>query len=98
MNVTRLELVLRIVGGGLAGAAAWEIGRSQFAASVPSSSSFFLFTYVLLYLVVLLSFVLAFALTPRLTTRPFFWLLHKVVNTPITDIVAAAGGLAVGLL
>ena len=98
MNVTRLELVLRFAGGALAGAAAWEIGRSQFAASVPPSSSIYLFTYALLYLLVLLSFALAFALTPRLTTRPFFWLLHRSVNTPITDIAAAAGGLAVGLL
>ncbi len=98
MNVTRLELVLRFVGGVLAGAAAWEIGRSQFAASIPSSSSIHPFTYALLGLLVLLSFAVAFSLTPSLTTRPFFWLLQKSVSTPIADILAAAGGLAVGLL
>jgi uncharacterized protein YacL len=98
MTVTRVELVLRLVGGALAGAAAWEIGRGQLAASIPSSSSIYLFTYALLSLLVLLSFALAFALTPSLTTRPFFWLLQKSVSTPITDILAAAGGLAGGLL
>lgn len=98
MSVARLELVLRVVGGLLAGAAAWETGRLQIVPAVPFLSSWSYLTYFILALLALLAFAAAFALTPHLTTRPFFWLLHKVVTTPIVDILVAAAGLVVGLL
>ena len=98
MSVARLELVVRFLGGVLAGAAAWEVGRNQLVASIPALSSWSYLTYLVLLLLAVVCFVVAFALTPHLTTRPFFWLLHKVTHTPIVDILVAAGGLFVGLL
>lgn len=98
MSVARLELVLRVVGGLLAGAAAWETGRLQIVPAVPVLSSWSYLTYFILGLLALFAFGAAFVLTPHLTTRPFLWLLHKVVTTPIVDILVAAGGLVIGLL
>jgi uncharacterized protein YacL len=98
MSLPRVELVLRFVGGLLASAGAWEVGRNQLVASIPALSSWSYLTDLVLFLLVLVCFAAAFALTPHLTTRPFFWLLQKVVHTPIVDILAAAGGLFVGLL
>jgi uncharacterized protein YacL len=98
MSVARLELVLRFLGGILAGVAGWEIGRNQLVSSIPALSSWSYLTFLVLFLLVVACFSTAFALTPRLTTRPFFWLLQKVIHTPMVDILAAAGGLFVGLL
>jgi uncharacterized protein YacL len=98
MSVERLELVLRFIGGILAGATAWEVGRNQLVSSIPVLSSWSYLTYFVLCLLGVVCFGAAFALTPHLTTRPFFWLLQKAVHTPMMDIVAAAGGLFIGLL
>lgn len=98
MSITRIEFVLRVLGGALAALAALEVGRGQVVPSFPALSSSSYLSDLLPYLLALASFVLGFALTPHLTTRPFFWLLHKVVHTPIADILAAAGGLFVGLV
>jgi uncharacterized protein YacL len=98
MSVARLEVVLRLLGGILAGAATWEAGRTQFISSIPVLSSSSSLAYLALLVLVVAAFAVAFGLTPHLTTRPFFWLLNKVTHTPIADILAAACGLIVGLL
>jgi uncharacterized protein YacL len=98
MSVARLELVLRLLGGILAGAATWEAGRTQVISSIPALSSSSSLTYLVLFVLVVAAFALACVLTPHLTTRPFFWLLQKVTHTPIADLLAAACGLSVGLL
>ena len=98
MSVARLELVLRMLGGVLAGAAAWEVGRNQVTPSIPVLSSWPYLTFIVLCLLIIASFAVAFALAPHVTTRPFFWLLQQVTHTPMADILAAAGGLFVGLL
>lgn len=98
MNLKKFELVLRLLGGTLAGAGAAEVGRQNIPSALSASSSWSLLTYLLLFALVVLSFALGFAVAPRITTRPFFWLLHKVVSTPMSDVLLAAGGLFVGLL
>src|SRR5919199_2806702 len=98
MNVARLELAFRLLGGALMGAAAWEIGRDQLASVLSFLSSWPYLGYPIAFLLALIGFVLGFAFTPLLTTRPFFWLLHKVTHTPMVDVLVAAGGLFVGLL
>ena len=98
MSVARLELVLRLLGGILLSAAAWEAGRNQLVSSIPVLSSWSYLAYLAPLLLSLVSFALGFRLTPYLTTRPFFWLLHKVTHMPMVDILVAAGGLFVGLV
>lgn len=98
MSVARLELVLRLVGGALVGAAAWESGRTQLVSSVPILSSWPYLSYLVPALLALVGFVLGFRLTPFVTTRPFFWLLHKVTSMPTEDILVSTGGFFVGLL
>jgi uncharacterized protein YacL len=97
MSVARLELVLRVVGGILAGAAVWIGARGLLPGLIPALSSWSYLFDPLAALLALLALVLAFALTPFLTTRPFLWLLHKVTSMPISDVLAAALGLAIGL-
>jgi uncharacterized protein YacL len=98
MSIARLEFVLRVLGGVLAALAALEVGRGHVVPSFPFLSSSSYLAELIPYLLALAGLVLGFALTPYLTTRPFFWLLQKVVHTPIADILAAAGGLFVGLV
>ena len=62
MSVARLELVLRMLGGVLAGAAAWEVGRNQVTSSIPVLSSWPYLTFIVLCLLVIASFAVAFAL------------------------------------
>src|SRR6266516_3952788 len=98
MSIARLEFVIRLLGGILAGALAWETGRNQLVPSIPILSSSLYLPGIVLYLLVVACIIAAFALTPYITTRPFFWSLQKVIHTPMEDILAAAGGLIVGLL
>jgi uncharacterized protein YacL len=98
VNVMRLELVLRFVGALLAGGAAFVIGRAELTSFVPVLSNWPYLAEFVLFTLVLACFGAGFALTPYLTTRPFFWLLQEVIHTPMVDILAAAGGLFVGLL
>src|SRR5215208_3893451 len=98
MSVARLELVLRFLGGVLVGGAAWAVGRNELLAFIPSLSSWTYLADFVVFSLVVVCLALGFALTPYVTTRPFFWLLQKVIHTPMVDILAAAGGLFVGLL
>jgi len=98
MSVRRLELVIRVIGGILAGVAGWQVGRGELVSSLPPLSSWSYLAVVVPVLLACACFGAAFVLTPHLTTRPFFWLLQKVIHTPVVDVVAAAGGLFVGLL
>jgi uncharacterized protein YacL len=98
VNIAKLELVFRFLGALLAGGAAFVAGRSELTSFLPVLSTWPYLAEFVLFALVLLSFGAGFALTPYLTTRPFFWLLQKVIHTPMVDILAAAGGLFVGLL
>jgi uncharacterized protein YacL len=98
MSVARVELVLRLLGGILLGAVAWEAGRNQLVASIPLLSSWPYLSYLVPALLAVVAFALGYRLTHYLTTRPFFWLLHKVTQMPMDEILAAAGGLFVGLV
>jgi uncharacterized protein YacL len=98
VNIARLELVLRFLGALLAGGAAFAIGRNQLTAFIPVLSNWSYLTDFVLFALVLVCFGAGFAATPYLTTRPFAWLLQKVIQTPMVDILAAAAGLFVGLL
>lgn len=89
-----VELVLRFIGGILAGSGGW-----WFASGLIVQSSRHPFTdYLLLFAIAAASFGIAFLLTPYLSTRPFFWVLNKITHTSASDIVAAAVGLIIGLL
>lgn len=89
-----VELVMRFIGGILAGYVGWVLGDSF----VDQGSRNYLFIYLALFAIAAASFGIAFLLTPYVTTRPFFWVLHKITHTPASDIVAAAVGLIIGLL
>lgn len=98
MSIARLELVLRLVGGVLVGVAAWEAGRTQLTSFLPFLASWTYLLFLVPALLAVVGFVLGFRLTPYLTTRPFFWLLHNVTSMPVEDILVSAGGFFVGLL
>jgi uncharacterized protein YacL len=98
MNVARLEVVLRFVGGAVAALGAWEAGRTVLLPSFPFLASWNYLTYISLGSVAAVAFVVAFALTPALTTRPFFWLLRRATETPASDVLVAGVGMIIGLL
>jgi uncharacterized protein YacL len=98
MNVARLEAVLRFVGGVVAALGAWEAGRTLLLPSFPFLASWNYLTYIILGSAAAVAFVVAFALAPALTTRPFFWLLRRATETPASDVLVAAVGMIIGLL
>ncbi|MBI4491188.1 MAG: PIN domain nuclease [Chloroflexi bacterium] len=89
-----VELVLRFIGGILAGYGGWELASGVVDLTQSSPQ----FVYLLLFSIATASFLAAFLLTPYVTTRPFLWVLHKITHTSASDIVAAAIGLIIGLL
>ena len=98
MTLARIEMVLRLVGGVIAALAIAEVERS---ALTPLPSFLAPWPYLLTVIIgtgAIAAFVLAFALTPTLTTRPFLWALSRTTEMPASDVLAAAVGAVLGLL
>ncbi len=98
MTLARIEMVLRLVGGVVAALGVAEVERNVLA---PAPSFLAPWPYLLTIIIgtgAVVAFVVAFALTPALTTRPFFWALHRATEMPASDVLVAAVGMVVGLL
>jgi len=98
MTLARIEMVLRLVGGVIAALAVAELER---AILTPAPALLAPFPYLLTIIIgtgAVVAFVVAFALTPALTTRPFFWALARATDMPASDFFAAAIGAVIGLL
>ena len=92
MTLVRIEMVLRLVGGVIAALAVAEVERS---ALTPMPAFLAPWPYLLTVIIAtgaIAAFVLAFALTPSLTTRPFLWALARTTEMPASDVLAAAVG------
>jgi uncharacterized protein YacL len=98
MSVARVEMVLRFLGGLIAALAVWELGRNYLLPTFPFLSSWPYLTYIISGIGAAVAFVIAFALAPALTTRPFFWLLRRATEMPASDVLVAGVGIVVGLL
>jgi uncharacterized protein YacL len=98
MTLARIEMVLRLVGGVIAALAVAEVARTVMT---PAPALIAPWPYLLTLIIgtgALIAFVIAFALTPALTTRPFLWALGKATDMPASDFLAAALGAVLGLL
>lgn len=98
MTAARFELTCRFAGGLVAAGAAWQFGRSQFGGTLPAALSWAQFADAVFLLVAVIAFCCGFLLGPRFTIRPFLWLRERVTHMPAADLLAAAGGMIVGLL
>jgi len=88
-----IEFVLRFIGGILAGVTAFQL-----LSNVIDLSRGSYLEVAIIYLFCCVSFGIAYVLTPYVTTRPFFWIRHQILEATASDIVAAGVGLAFGLL
>jgi uncharacterized protein YacL len=98
MTLARIEMVLRLVGGVIAALAVAELLRNVLT---PTPVLLAPWPYLLTLIIAtgaVVAFVIAFALTPSLTTRPFLWALARATEMPASDFLAAALGAVVGLL
>ena len=98
MTLARIEMVLRLVGGVIAALAVAEVLRNVLT---PTPVLLAPWPYLLTIIIgtgAVVAFVIAFALTPALTTRPFLWALARATEMPASDFLAAAAGAVVGLL
>jgi uncharacterized protein YacL len=98
MTLARIEMVLRLVGGVVAALGVAEVERNVLA---PAPAFLAPWPYLLTIIIgtgAVVAFVVAFALTPALTTRPFFWALRRTTEMPASDVLVAAVGMVVGLL
>ena len=98
MTLARIEMVLRLVGGAIAALAVAEVARTVLT---PTPALLAPWPYLLTIIIAtgaVVAFVVAFALTPALTTRPFLWALGQATEMPASDFLAAAVGAVVGLL
>jgi uncharacterized protein YacL len=98
MTLARIEMVLRLVGGVIAALGFSELTR---ALLTPTPALLAPWPYLLTVIIAtggVAAFVVAFAVTPALTTRPFFWALGRATEMPASDFLAAAFGAVVGLL
>ena len=98
MTLTRIEMVLRLVGGVVAALGVAELERTLLR---PTPSFLIDWPYLLNVIIgtgALVAFVVAFALTPAVTTRPFLWLVRHGTEMPASDVLVSAIGLVVGLL
>lgn len=98
MNVARIETVLRFVGGVVAALGTWDVGRNVLVPLVPVLASWNYLTYIILGTGAALAYVVAFALAPTFTTRPFLWLRRRATEMPAGDVLIAAIGMIGGLL
>ena len=98
MTLARIEMVLRLVGGVIAALAVAEVSRNVMT---PTPAALAPWPYLLTIIIgtgAVVAFVVAFALTPALTTRPFLWALGRATDMPASDFLAAAVGAVLGLL
>jgi uncharacterized protein YacL len=98
MTLARIEMALRLVGGAIAALAFSEFTRSLLT---PTPTLLQPWPYLLTLIIGaggVAAFVVAFALTPTLTTRPFLWALARATDMPASDVLAAAVGAVIGLL
>jgi uncharacterized protein YacL len=98
MTLARIEMVLRLVGGAIAALAVAEVARTILT---PAPALLAPWPYLLTIIIgtgAVFAFVVAFALAPALTTRPFLWALGRATDMPASDFLAAAVGAVVGLL
>jgi uncharacterized protein YacL len=98
MTLARIEMVLRLVGGVVAALGVAEIERNVLT---PAPAFLAPWPYLLTIIIgtgAVVAFVVAFALTPALTTRPFFWALRRATELPASDVLVAAVGMVLGLL
>ncbi|HZT05553.1 MAG TPA: PIN domain-containing protein [Chloroflexota bacterium] len=90
MNV---EIVLRIIGGILAGIAAFQL-----LANLVDLSRWTTIGVWLVFGGCYLSFSVGYLLTPYVTTRPFFWLRYRIYHASAGDVLLGGVGLTFGLL
>lgn len=98
MTLARIEMVLRLVGGVIAALGVAEIER---VILTPMPSFLVPWPYLLTIIIgtgAVFAFVVAFAVTPSVTTRPFFWALSRATEMPASDFLMAAVGAVLGLL
>src|SRR4051812_25418144 len=98
MTLARIEMVLRLVGGVVAALGVAEIERNVFT---PVPQILVPWPYLLTIIIgtgAVLAFVVAFALTPMLTTRPFLWAVRRTTEMPASDVLVAVVGMVLGLL
>src|SRR3954466_14189811 len=98
MTLARIEMVLRLVGGVIIALAVSEVVRNFLT---PTTALLAPWPYLLTIIIGtggLVAFIVAFALTPALTTRPFLWALGRATDMPASDFLAAAVGAVLGLL
>ncbi|MCC6174797.1 MAG: PIN domain nuclease [Chloroflexi bacterium] len=98
MTLHRVEMVLRLLGGVVAALGVAELGRTMLN---PPPTFLAPWPYLLPIIIgtgAALAFVIAFALTPSLTTRPFLWTLRRATDMPAGEVLAAVVGLVAGLL
>jgi len=86
------ELVLRFIGGIVAGIGAAEFAAVLFAVPEPAVP-----TELLTGSFALLGFAVGFAITPYVTTVPFNWFRDRVLHASGADFVAGSLGLVGGL-
>jgi uncharacterized protein YacL len=87
------ELVLRFIGGIVAGIGAAELAAVLFATPEPAVPS-----DLLRGSFALLGFAVGFAITPYVTTVPFNWFRDRVLHASGADFVAGSLGLGGGLV
>jgi len=90
MNV---EIVLRFIGGILAGTTIFQV-----LTNYADLSRFTSFEIWMVYGACSLSFLLGYIMIPYLTTRPFFWLRYRIFHASASDVLAGGIGLTFGLL
>src|SRR6266545_6878563 len=98
MSIQRLEFALRLIGGVLAAFGGWDLARGFILPSIGPVLSESDFSYLVQGALAVICLGVAVVATPYVTTRPFFWLLHKTRTTPPSDLLLAAIGLVIGLL
>jgi uncharacterized protein YacL len=91
--VVSLQLVLRFIGGILAGVATAEVTPALFAAGEAAAPD-----QRLILSMVILAFAIGFAITPYVTTVPFYWFRERVLHADGPDFLAGGIGLILGLL
>ena len=98
MTLARIEMVLRLVGGVIAALAIAEVMRNVLTPTPVLLAPWPYLVSIIIGTGGLVAFVIAFALTPALTTRPFLWALGRATDMPASDFLAAAVGAVIGLL
>lgn len=88
-----IEIVLRFIGGILAGVSAFQVISNLIDLSRGPSVDLWL-----VYTICSAAFGIAYLLTPYVSTRPFFWVRHRIYHATASEVMAAGVGLGFGLL